>query len=130
MGILKHFFNCKDITQWVKYWICIAGPLNTLVWGSKSWNISEHNHDKLWAFHHSSRRRIVGIWMDEVMECKITNEQVRRWFDKILPVDGFIARRTWNYMVKIMRTKDKSLPRKLLGAWVPSARKPSVKPQR
>ena len=62
--------------------------------------------------------------MDEVKECKITNEQVRRWFDNIPPVDNFIARRTWNYMVKIMRTKDKSLPRKLLGAWVPSARKP------
>ena len=57
--------------------------------------------------------------MDKVKECKITNEQVRRWFNNILPVD--IARRTWNYMGKIMRTKDESLPRKLLDAWVPSA---------
>jgi len=54
MGILKHFFNCKDVTQQVKYWIYITGPLNTLLWGSKSLNISEHNHDKLQAFPHSS----------------------------------------------------------------------------
>jgi len=53
MGILKHFFNYKDIFQQVKYWIYIAGPLNTLLWGSQSWNISEHNCDKLQAFHHS-----------------------------------------------------------------------------
>ena len=132
MGILKHFFSCKDITQQVKYWIYTTGPLNTLLWGSESWIISEHNCNKLWAFHHSSIRRILGIWMDEVIECNMTNKQVRRWFDNMPPVDDFIARRTWNYMGKIMRAKDEFLPRKVLGAWVPIVRKQAItiKPQR
>jgi len=31
MEILKHFFNCKDVAQHVKYWIYITGLLNTLL---------------------------------------------------------------------------------------------------
>jgi len=51
MGILKHYFNCKDIAQHVKYWIYITGPLNILLWDSESWNISNHNRNNLHAFH-------------------------------------------------------------------------------
>jgi len=28
MGILRHFFSCKDIKFRVKYWVYITGPLN------------------------------------------------------------------------------------------------------
>ena len=36
MGLLRHFFNCKDIDLNIKYWIYMAGPLNILLWGSES----------------------------------------------------------------------------------------------
>ena len=123
MGILQHFFSCKDVSQCVKYWIYLSGPLNMLLWGTESWNISEHNRDKLRAFHHSAIRRILGIWMDEVMECRITNEQVRKWFENIPPIDDFIARRTWNYLGKVLRGKSETIPKMMLGAWVSAPRK-------
>ena len=33
MGILRHFFSCKDIELRVKYWVYLMGPLNVLLWG-------------------------------------------------------------------------------------------------
>ena len=68
-------------------------------------------------------RRILGIWMDEVMECRITNEQVRKWFENIPPIDDFIARRTWNYLGKVLRGKSEMIPKMMLGAWVSAPRK-------
>ena len=99
----------------------IAGPLNILLWGSESWSISDHNHNNLCNFH-SAIRRILGFWMDEVKECHITNEQVRKWFNNTPLIDDFIARRMWTYMGKVLRTKSKPLPKKMLGAWIPTAR--------
>ena len=43
LWILKHFFNCKDVDRHVKYWVYLATPLNTLLWGAESWNLTEHN---------------------------------------------------------------------------------------
>ena len=123
MGLLRHFFNCKDINLNSKYWIYMAGPLNILLWGSESWNLSEQNREKLNAFHHTAIRQILGIWMDEVIKCHIMNEQVQKWFCNIPKVDSFITRRTWKYMGKVYRTKEESLPKKMLGAWVPAPRK-------
>jgi len=94
LGMLKHFFSCKDVKLCMKYWIYIAGPLNTLLWGSESWNLSDANCNKLCSFHHSAIRRILRIWMDEVLEYQITNKQVRMWFENIPSIDKFITRRT------------------------------------
>ena len=123
MGLLRHFFNCKDVNLSIKYWIYMAGPLNILLWGSESWNLSEQNQDKLNAFHHTAIRQILGIWMDEVIECHIMNEQVQKWFCNIPKVNSFITRRTWKYMGKVYRARGESLPKKMLGAWVPATRK-------
>ena len=43
MGVLRHFFSCKHIELRVKYWVYIMGPLNVLLWGSESWNLSDQN---------------------------------------------------------------------------------------
>ena len=48
------------------------------------------------------------------------NEQVQKYFCNIPKVDSFITRR---YMGKVYRTKSNSLPKKMLGAWVPATRK-------
>jgi len=124
MGILRHFFSCKDIELRAKYWVYVAGPLSILLWGSESWNLSVQNRVKLRAFHHSEICRILGIWMDEVIARQITNEQVRNWFGNIPPINKFIMRRTWIYIGKVYRVKEESLPKKMLGAWIPASQKP------
>ena len=67
---------------------------------AESWSITQKILKKLQSFHHSLIRRILGIRMDEVQECHITNELVRHWFNNILPIKDFIARRTWRYIGK------------------------------
>ena len=117
MGILRHFLSCKDIKCRVKYWVYIMGPLNILLWGSESWNLSDQNQVKLCTFHHSTFCRILGIWTDKVIECQIMNKQVRNWFGNIPPINEFITRRTWRYIGKVCRVKEESLPKQMLGAW-------------
>jgi hypothetical protein len=43
LGITRHFVKCRDIDIRVKYQIYTAGPLNALLWGCETWNISEKN---------------------------------------------------------------------------------------
>jgi hypothetical protein len=123
MGILRHFFNGKDIDHRVKYWVYLAGPLNCLLWGCESWNLTERNKEKLRAFHHSAIRRILDITWTRVREEKITNEEIRHRFCQILEIDTFIIRRTARYVGKIYRSDDQMLPKKLLGAWIHGPRK-------
>ena len=92
LGMLTHFFGWKDIELHMKYWIYITGPLNTLLWGYKSSKMSDSSCTKLCLFHHSAIRWILGIWVDEVLECQISNEQVRMWFENIPTIDEFITR--------------------------------------
>ena len=77
MGLLRHFFNCNDIDRKVKYWVYMASPLNTLLWGCKSWNLTERNLKHLSSFHHKVIKRILSLKWEKVKEEKITNEEVR-----------------------------------------------------
>jgi len=52
MGILHHFFKSRDINRRVKYWIYLAGPVNTLLWGSETWNLSQMIYNKPRIFIH------------------------------------------------------------------------------
>jgi len=56
IGMMKQLFNAKDISQTIKYWVYATGPLNTMLWGAESWNISQANINKLNAFHHLAIR--------------------------------------------------------------------------
>ena len=40
MGASKYFFDNKDVCKRIKSKIYIAGPLNALLWGRESWNLS------------------------------------------------------------------------------------------
>jgi len=78
MGLLRHFFDCNDVDRKVKYWVYAAGPLNTLLWGCESWNLTERNLKRLSSFHHKAIKRILGLKWERVKEEKIMNEEVRR----------------------------------------------------
>ena len=112
MGILRHFFSCKDVELRVKYWVYATGPLNILLWGSTSWNLSDQNHIKLCAYHHSAIHWILGIWMEEVIECQIMNEQVRNWFGNIPLIYKFITTKPWRYIGKVYRGEEETLLKK------------------
>ena len=75
MAASKHFFNNKDIGEKTKP--KSTGPLNALLWGYESWNLSKHNMNKFTAFHHSTIRRILGIKWSQVREKHIKNTEVR-----------------------------------------------------
>ena len=124
MGLLRHFFTCRDVDRRVKYWVYATGPLNTLLWGSKSWNINEHNTKKLWAFHHTAIRCIFGIKWSQMQEQWITNEEVQSRFLDIPNTDTYIIRRTNQYIGKTIRANNNSLNKKCIGAWIFCPRKP------
>jgi len=57
MGLLRHFFACKDMNGGVKNWVYAAGLLNILLWGCKSWNTMERNLRCLSAFYHKALKK-------------------------------------------------------------------------
>jgi hypothetical protein len=68
MGAAKHFFDNKDVDKKIKSQIYVAGPLNALLWGCESWNLTKSNLCKLTVFHHGAIRRILGIKWSQVRE--------------------------------------------------------------
>ena len=118
MGLLRHFLGTRDIDWRIKKEVYLAGPLNTLLWGCESWNVTEKHQKNLHSFHHSAICRILGIKWDQVQEQKITNEEVRKKLNNILHVDMFIIRWTCRSVGKVIRSKDSAIARKLLGAWI------------
>jgi len=62
--------------------------------------------------------------MKRVQEEKISNEDIRRTFLNIPTINTFFTRRTWRYIGKIVRDKQNSFQKKLLGAWIHQPHKP------
>ncbi len=123
LGAMKHFFKGKDVDLRAKALLYVGGPLNALLWGAESWNLSKTNLNKLNAFHHTAMRWILGINMERVKNERIKNVNIRRTFCNLPTVDYYIKRRVWNYIRKIVRTEQDHLPKKLLGAWIQCPRK-------
>ncbi len=61
MGIVKPFFDNKDVDKMIKCQIYVAGPLNALLWGCQTWNLTKWNLNRLSIFHHGAIRRILAI---------------------------------------------------------------------
>ena len=123
MGTAKTFFDNKDVDKRIKCQVYVAGPLNALLWGCESWNLTRRNLDKLASFHHNAIRRILGISWNQVREKHIKNREVRGLLCNIPNVDAYITRRTATYLGKISRSDDINLPKKFLTAWINKKRK-------
>ena len=118
MGAAKTFFDNKDVDKRIKCQVYVAGPLNALLWGCESWNLTRRNLDKLTSFHHNDIRRILGINWNQIREKRIKNKEVRGLICNILNIDAYITRRTATYLGKISRSDNINLPKKFLTAWV------------
>ena len=123
MGTAKTFFNNKDVDKRNKCQVYVAGPLNALLWGCESWNLTRRNLDKLASFHHNAIRRILGISWNQVRKKHIKNREVRGLLCSIPNVDAYITRRTATYLRKISRSDDINLPKQILTAWINKKRK-------
>jgi hypothetical protein len=123
MGTAKTFFDNKDVDKRIKCQVYVAGPLNALLWGCESWNLTRRNLDKLTSFHHNAIRRILGINWNQVREKHIKNKEVRGLLCNIPNIDAYITRRTATYLGKISRSDDMNLPKKILTAWINKKRK-------
>ena len=127
MGILKHIFSSKDVDPQVKYWVYLAGPLNCLIWGCKSWNVKKKQRktQKLSSFSHKMNYR---NHLDQSKRRKNHKWRIRYCFFQIPDLDAFIVQHMVRYIGKLCRSKDKTIPKKLLGAWIQRPRK-TGKPQ-
>jgi len=77
LGAAKSFFDNKDVDKRIKSHIYVAGSLNALLWGCKTWNLTKQNLSKLTSFHHSAIHRILAISWKQVREKHIKNKEVR-----------------------------------------------------
>jgi hypothetical protein len=118
LGAAKAFFDNKDVDKRIKSHIYVVGPLNALLWGCETWNLTKQKLSKLTSFHHSAIRRILAISWKQVREKHIKNKEVRGMLCNIPNIDAFITRRTAVYIGKITRSEGNSLPKKLLAAWI------------
>ena len=123
IGVMKHFLTNRDVDLRSKVLLYMTGPLNALLWGCESWNLSKKNIDQLNIFHHSAIRWILGIRVTQVKEERIKNTTIRKQFGNIQEVSFYIKRRTWTYIGKIIRANENLLPRQLTGAWIQCPRK-------
>jgi hypothetical protein len=80
LGAMKHFFKGKDIDLRTKALLYICGPINALLWGGESWNLTKHNLNNLSAFHHTAMRWILGISKKRVKDEHIKNAKIRKTF--------------------------------------------------
>jgi hypothetical protein len=126
MGAARHFFDNKDVDKRIKSQVYVAGPLNALLWGCESWNLTKNNLRKLTAFHHGAIRRILNIKWSQVRERHIKNKEVRGLLCNIPNIDAFIHRRTATYIGKITRTNTTAYPKKFLAAWINDSKKPGA----
>ena len=123
MGIARTLFDSKDVDKRVKAQIYVAGPLNALLWGCETWNLTKRNLSRLRSFHHSAIRRILVIKWNQVREKHIKNEEVRAMLYNIPNIDAYITKRTAVYLGKVSRSNNESLPKKFLAAWIQGSRK-------
>jgi hypothetical protein len=66
LGATRHFLRGKDVDLRAKALLYFGSPLNALLWGAESWNLSMHNLNKLNVFHHSAIKWILGINLEKV----------------------------------------------------------------
>ena len=123
MGASKYFFDNIDVDKRIKTEIYVAGPLNALLWGCETWNLTKDNLKKIMVFHHGAIRRILGIRWNQVREQHIKNHEIREIRCNIPNVDAFINKRTATYIGKVSRSNPESYPIKFLTAWIHGKRK-------
>lgn len=122
----KPVFRSKDISIDIRRRIYVAIIINTLLWGCESWPLTVANRRKLDVFHNRCCRRIMNLTIYDVMaDHSFTNAYVRKETG-ILPLHSYLELRRARWLEKMSNMHSERIPRKLLGAWLPHARRNST----
>jgi hypothetical protein len=76
VGALRSFFRHPHIDLETKTAVYTATALNTVLWGCKSWTLTDSIKCSLQVYHHRSLRAILNINKFEVEEQRITNAKI------------------------------------------------------
>ena len=74
---IKRVLCNKDIPAKLREQLYDATVINTLLWGCKSWALTEELQRKLEVYHHRFQWKMVGITIYNVKDNYISNKQVR-----------------------------------------------------
>ena len=118
MGANKNLWNCPHTDMFSKYQLFLAVVVTQLLWGCESWTLKEISLNDIDVFLHQSIRRIIGIRISQVMEERVSNEKTREKFYNIQHARSMIATRQLQFMGKLIREYDSSMPKQLLFTWV------------
>jgi hypothetical protein len=99
-AMMIKFYRAKNISLKTKRNIFVATAINTVLWGCKSWTMSESNCRRLVSFQHNCICRMLNINMFQVEQDRIKNETVRQHFDNILHILDLITLRQANWIGK------------------------------
>jgi len=102
-------------------------PLNTALFGCEYWALTDSLRAKLSTFYHKGLRRILGLNMHDVEHDRIRNEHLRNKLG-VYDIIDIIRYRQSNFIGKLARMPADRLPRRMLGAWIPTARKRGAAP--
>jgi hypothetical protein len=122
VGALRSFFRHPHIDLETKMAVYTATALNTVLWGCKSWTLTDSIKRSLQVFHHRSLRAVLNINMFEVEEQRITNTEIQKRTN-IPDILIFLTRRSLRWIGKLARMPMNRLPCHLLAAWVQNPRK-------
>ena len=117
MGDLAKFWTDTSVDNHSNYLICLAIPINILLWGCEIWALRTSLLKKIEAFLHRSIQNILRISITEVKDQHITNERVRRKFFDIPNIEKHIATQHLTFIGKVARNSDDHIPTKNLTAW-------------
>ena len=120
MGMLKGFFNKKQISTYTKFLIFRAITLNILLWGCENWAMRADLLSKLERFVNRQVRKLLHITMTQVKEEHITIKQLRERFHNLRSIQSMIDERKMKLLGKIICDDVTTIPRQLLIAFVPN----------
>ena len=116
IGALKKFnkiWKNKSISIKTKMKLYRANVVSVLIYGCETWQLTEHQEDKLNAFDYNCLRKIMKIsWKD-----KVTNEEVRRKAN-IPPVTQIIRKQRLSWFGHVIRMDRDRLAKNIIN-WEP-----------
>ena len=118
MGAMKNIWDDQHVDLYSKYLLFLAIPINQLLWGCEIWALKKTSLKDIDIFITQSIRRIICISMSEVKEDKITNKKLQAKFYNIQSGRSMIAARQLQFLGKLVRSENPSIPKQLLTAWV------------
>ena len=97
-------------------------PLNLLFWYCESWALTKASFKKIEVSHMRCLRRILKIKWCDVMENKISNLLILKYFNNSRTIESQIVKRWLTFVGEIMRLPSLKIPSRLISTYCSSKR--------